>query len=243
MSKKLNRICASWLLVFGMLALVGCKDNTEAPRVVETGTVTDVDGNVYKTVKIGNQWWMAENLSVTHFNDGSTLDFFALNDADTLWANAANPSYTVINDSLFGYLYNFNVVENVKNIAPEGWHVPTDEDWKILEKEIGMSDDEANALGWRGSNEAEKLTIQYSRGWPEGSALFGTDEYGFQAKPAGCRLFNGEMNYQGNLTFWWTASTNGNEAWYRYLDANQTRIFRQHTYKGYGMSIRCVKNS
>ena len=130
MRNKLNRLFASWLLVFGVIALVGCADKTDEPRVIETSTVTDVDGNVYKTVKIGNQWWMAENLSVTHFNDGSALDFFALNDADTLWANAANPSYTVINDSLFGYLYNFNVVENVKNIAPEGWHVPTDEDWK-----------------------------------------------------------------------------------------------------------------
>jgi uncharacterized protein (TIGR02145 family) len=243
MSKKLNSFWAGWLLLFVVFVLVGCNDETDAPHVIERSTVTDVDGNVYKTVKIGNQWWMAENLAVTHFNDGTGLDFFALNDADTLWANAINPSYTVINDSLFGYLYNFNVVENAKNIAPEGWHVATDEDWKTLEREIGMSQEESNSLGWRGSNEAEKLAVKYSVGWPEGSALFGTGEFGFEAKPAGCRLFNGEVNYQGNLTFWWTASTDGNEGWYRYIDANQTRIFRQHTYKGYGMSIRCVKNS
>jgi uncharacterized protein (TIGR02145 family) len=117
------------------------------------------------------------------------------------------------------------------------------EDWKILEREIGMSEEESNALAWRGTNEAEKLVVKYSLGWPEGYPLFGTDEYEFGAKPAGCRLFNGEMNSQGNLTFWWTSSTSGNEGWYRYLDANQTRIFRQHTYKGYGMSIRCVKNN
>lgn len=243
MRNKLNRLFASWLLVFGVLALVGCVDKTHEPRIIETSTVTDVDGNVYKTVKIGNQWWMAENLAVTHFNDGTDLDFFALNDADTLWASALNPSYTFFSDSLLGNLYNFQVIENTKNIAPEGWHVPTDEDWKILEREIGMSMSESSALGWRGTDEANKLVMKYSQGWPSGTALFGTDEYGFAAKAAGCRLFNGQWNYQGNLAFWWTASTNGTEGWYRYIDANQTRIFRQHTYKGYGMSIRCVKNS
>lgn len=243
MRNKLNRLNVSGLLFFAVLVLFGCSDRSNEPRTIETSTVTDIDGNVYKTVKIGNQWWMAENLATTHFNDGTSLDFYALNDIDSLWANASSPSYTVINDTLFGYLYNYNVVESTKNIAPEGWHVPTDEDWKMLEKEIGMSEEEANSLGWRGENEAEKLTVKYSRGWPEGSALFGTDEYGFQAKPAGCRLFNGEVNYQGNVAFWWTSSINGNEGWYRYIDANQTRIFRQHTYKGYGMSIRCVKNS
>jgi uncharacterized protein (TIGR02145 family) len=240
---KLVKLLFNGLAAISMLIFVGCKDDNEATHVIESGTVTDVDGNIYKTVKIGEQWWMAENLAVTHFNDGSSLDFYALNDADTLWANATNPSYTVINDTLFGYLYNFAVVENTKNIAPEGWHVATDEDWKKLEVEVGMSEEESDKLGWRGSNEAEKLVVQYSKGWPEGAALFGTDEYGFNAKPAGCRLFNGETNYQGNLTFWWSSSALGNEGWYRYIDANQTKIFRQHTYKGYGMSIRCVKNS
>jgi uncharacterized protein (TIGR02145 family) len=243
MNNKLNSLFKSWLLAFGVILTVGCNDKVEEPKIIETSTVTDIDGNVYKTVKIGDQWWMAENLAVTHFNNGSNLDFYALDAADSLWANAVNPSYTVINDSLFGYLYNFSVIENTQNIAPEGWHVPTDEDWKILEREIGMTEEESNALAWRGTDEAEKLAVKYSLGWPEGSPLFGTDEYEFGAKPAGCRLFNGEVNSQGNLTFWWTSSTSGNEGWYRYLDANQTRIFRQHTYKGYGMSIRCVKNN
>ena len=242
MRTYLNSLVLITAIVVGV-CFTGCQEEETPVRVIETSTVTDIDGHVYKTVKIGNQWWMAENLAVTRFNDGSALDFFALNDADTLWANAVNPSYTVINDTLFGYLYNFNVVENAKNIAPEGWHVPTDAEWKALEEEIGMSQEESNSLGWRGSNEANKLVVKYSQGWPSGVALFGTDEFGFNAKPGGCRLFNGELNYQGNLTFWWTASTEGNEGWYRYIDADQTRIFRQHTYKGYGMSIRCVKNS
>ena len=238
----LNSLLLMSAVVVGV-SFTGCQEEETPVRVIETSTVTDVDGNVYKTVKIGNQWWMAENLKATRFNDGSALDFYTENDTDSLWANALNPSYTFFADSILGKLYNFQVVESLKNIAPEGWHVPTDEDWKILEREIGMSIGESNALGWRGTNEANKLVRKYSRGWPEGAALFGTDEFGFNAKPGGCRVFNGQTNFQGNVAFWWTSSTNGNEAWYRYIDANQTRIFRQHTYKGYGMSIRCVKNS
>ena len=242
MRAYLNSLLLMTAMVVGV-SFTGCQEEETPVRVIETSTVTDVDGNVYKTVKIGSQWWMAENLSVTRFNDGSALDFFPLNDADTLWANTVNPSYTFFADSLLGKLYNFQVVESTQNIAPEGWHVPTDEDWKILEREIGMSMSESNALGWRGTNEANKLVMKCSQGWPSGTALFGTDEYGFAAKAGGCRLFNGQWNSQGNTTFWWTASSNGNEGWYRYIDANQTRIFRQHTYKGYGMSIRCVKNN
>ena len=241
---KLKALQSATLFVLLSAALFqACKPEESESRILETGTVTDIDGNVYRTVKIGNQWWMAENLAVTRFNDGSSLDFYALTDADTMWANATNPSYSVINDSLFGYLYNFLVIDNSKNIAPEGWHVASDEDWKILEQEIGMASEEAQSLGWRGEKEADKLVTLYSRGWPEGAVLFGTNEFLFDAKPGGCRLFNGQTNIQGNTAFWWTSTPNGNEAWYRYIDANQNRIFRQHTYKGYGMSIRCVKNN
>jgi uncharacterized protein (TIGR02145 family) len=220
----------------------GCQEEETPVRVIETSTVTDLDGNVYKTVKIGNQWWMAENLAATRFNDGAPIEFCSVFSLDTAWSNATQPTYTSFNNGLSGHLYNYAVVENEKNIAPNGWHVPTDEDWKLLEMEVGMSASETESLGWRGTFEAEKLTAKESEGWYS-DVLFGTDEFGFNAKPGGCRIFNGETNMQPVVAFWWTASTNGNEGWYRYIDANQTRIFRQHTYKGYGMSIRCVKNS
>ena len=228
-------------LVVGV-SFTGCQDEETPVRVIETSTVTDVDGNVYKTVKIGNQWWMAENLAVTRFNDGTSIEFCSVTSLDTVWSSATEATYTSFNDGLSGFLYNYTVVESEKNIAPEGWHVPTDEDWKLLESEIGMTSSETESLGWRGTIEAEKLASQYSEGWSS-EILFGTDEFGFNAKPGGCRLFNGETNMQADVAFWWTATTIGNEGWYRYIDANQTRIFRQHTYKGYGMSIRCVKNS
>jgi uncharacterized protein (TIGR02145 family) len=230
--------------LFVGLLFTGCQEEEVPVRVIATSTVTDIDGNVYKTVKIGNQWWMAENLAVTRFNDGSSLSFIPANTfSNSDWESAVEAACTSLNDGQYGFLYNFPAVEGVKNIAPEGWHVPTDEDWKILEREIGLSQVESNGLGWRGVSEAEKLVTKFSAGWPYGTVLFGSDDFGFNAKPGGCRLFNGLTNFENNVSFWWTASTNGNEGWYRYIDAKQTRIFRQHTYKGYGMSIRCVKNS
>lgn len=241
---KLNTLNLKVLFVLTVAVLLNsCKPNETDTKVIETGTVTDIDGNNYKTVKIGNQWWMAENLAVTHFSDSTDIALIDITSMDSTWANSLNPAYSSINDGQYGFLYNYAVVESEKNIAPEGWHVATDEDWKMLEREIGMSAIESNALGWRGETEANKLTARYSYGWPDGSPLFGTDEFGFNAKPGGCRIFNGETNIQGNTAFWWTSNSEGNEAWYRYIDANQTRIFRQHTYKGYGMSIRCVKNN
>ena len=226
-----------------MAVLQSCNTDSPDQPVVEIGSVSDIEGNTYKTVKIGNQWWMAENLRVTKFNDGQLISFIDENANDTVWSEATAPLYTAINNGQFGLLYNYAVVESSVSIAPEGWHVATDEDWKALETEVGMSQNESNALGWRGTIEAELLTAKNSSGWPEGEVLFGSDAYQFNAKPGGCRVFNGELNLEGNTAFWWTATTDGNEAWYRYIDASQTRIFRQHTYKGYGMSIRCVKNN
>jgi uncharacterized protein (TIGR02145 family) len=242
MRAYLNSFLLTTAICVGVF-FTGCQEEETPLRVIETSTVTDVDGNVYKTVKIGNQWWMAENLRVTRFVNGEGLQLIDENVLDTVWAGLSEPAFTSINGAEYGLLYNYAVVESLNSIAPVGWHVPTDEEWKTLEKEVGMSSDETLSLGWRGSIEAAKLTSLYSAGWPEGAALFGTDEFGFNAKPGGCKVFNGQTNLEGSMSFWWTASASGNEAWYRYIDASQTRIFRQHTYKGYGMSIRCIKNS
>jgi uncharacterized protein (TIGR02145 family) len=240
MSKK----CARYILIFlaSMIFLFGCKKDEEAQPIIEYGTVTDIENVVYKTVKIGDQWWMAENLRVSSFNDGTPIDFLAISESDSIWANTVLPMYTSINDSIFGYLYNAFVVRSDKNIAPAGWHVATDEDWKKLESNIGMNDGELNQTGWRGTDEAEKLATKYSVGWPEGGVLYGSNEFGFTAVPGGCRIFDGRTNISSNTAFWWTASEDGNNNLYRYIDAGDRRIFRQFTYPQYGMSIRCVKD-
>jgi uncharacterized protein (TIGR02145 family) len=231
------------LLFSCMLIFQSCKEESNQDKPLEFGTVTDVDGNTYRTVKIGDQWWMAENLKASKFTDGTSISVVTLDGTDSLWSATNEPMYSVINDSIFGYLYNGYVLKSDKSIAPEGWHVATDEEWQTLERSLGMAWSEVNNTGWRGSDEAEKLTSTYSIGWPADVVLFGTNKSGFSALPSGCRLANGTTNEFGNTAFWWTSSAADSTAYYRYIDANETRIFRQFVPLNYGMAIRCVKNN
>ena len=239
----------NWMILLAAVcfsSFMGCKKEEEAPYVIERGTVTDVDGNVYATVKIGNQWWMAENLRVAKYNDGTPLEYIAVGSGeDSLWAQVDAAAYCFINDSLFGCLYNADVFNSQRNVAPAGWHVPTDEEWKELELTLGMSEVESNQTGWRGSNEANLLATQYNQGWPandQDAGLYGSDYYGFNAKPANVRGHDGRTNTQNNSAWWWCNSIQNGHYYYRSIDTYHQRIFRQATYPAYGMSIRCVKD-
>jgi len=133
----------------------------------------------------------------------------------------------------------------LKGIAPAGWHIPNDAEWKSLEMELGMAESDANAKGWRGNNEGEKLKVESPKGWTVVSPIWATNESGFTAMAGGCRLFNGTWADPGLFAtgFWWTASKqNDQEAWYRYLDKKNANVFRSFTYKNYGFSVRCVKD-
>ena len=232
-----------FILMMIFLTMQSCKKKEDQIKALEYGTVTDIDGNTYKTVKIGDQWWMAENLKVTRFRDGTQLDSVGYYSVDSLWSLLEVPAFTSTNDSLYGKLYNWKAVSNLKKIAPTGWHIPSDEEWKKMELEIGMSEAEVTKTGWRGTSEAEKLMPVASSGWPTFSTPFGTNEFGFNALPGGCKLFNGGKCDQSNMAFWWTSSSeNQQEAWYRYLDYHKKTIYRQHTYMNYGFSIRCIKD-
>jgi uncharacterized protein (TIGR02145 family) len=236
------------ILLFTLIA-TSCKKNTVKKKEAnETGTVTDIDGNIYNTVKIGNQWWMAENLVVTKYNDSS--DIFkvkvtlASNVIDTLWANKTPGAYCEIeeNQKRFGYYYNWYAVNDGKKIAPKGWHIPSDDEWKQLEMELGMSQSEADKTAWRGIKERDKLIEKNSFSWSESLDIpVGNNESGFNALSVGCRLFNG-IKGDGGSAYWWTNSVNGNDAWYRNIVVNHTTIFRYHTYKTYGFCVRCVKD-
>lgn len=222
--------------------LTSCNKETNEVKPLEYSSVTDVDGNTYKTVKIGNQWWMCENLKVAHYNDGSAINLIDISALDSTWSKAEEGSYCFINDSIYGKLYNYYAVADNRKLAPEGWHIPSDEEWQIMEKSIGMTDVEVANLAWRGTNEAEKLVVKYSIGWPQTSLLFGSDEFGFSALPSGVRITDGTTNVTQTTGFWWTNTQVSNKAYYRYIDFQHKDIFRQRTYPTYGMSIRCIKD-
>lgn len=161
--------------------------------VIEKGTVTDIDGNQYQTVKIGDQWWMAENLKVEHYRDGSLITEIPTTEADSVWAQSLG-AYCSFEDSIYGHLYNHFAIEDLNGIAPEGWHIPSDAEWKTLEKTIGMQQNQVDALAWRGTKEGEILMNKALAGWPQASVAFGSNLYGFSALPGGCRLQNGFTN-------------------------------------------------
>jgi len=212
----------------------------------ETGTVTDIDGNAYQTVKIGDQWWMAENLKVTHYRNGEALPNITDNSE---WNNLTTGAYcnynNDVNNSLnYGSLYNWYSVNDSRNIAPEGWHVPTDDEYKQLEMYLGMSQSDANSTGDRGTNEGSKLKETGTTHWPIPNTD-ATNEIGFTALPGGYRGGMGSgYYYLGFSTFFWSSTEYDiSSAWDRTMSHDHSEIRRYNSeIKEKGFSVRCVKD-
>lgn len=246
--KLKNRAGYSLFVVWVLCAIliIGCGEQPVTPAAIpETGTVTDIEGRIYKTVKIGNQWWMAEDLGVTKYRNGNYIPEIGKAPQDsTLWKNDTAGAYCIN----VGYFYNWYAISNDSNaIAPEGWHIPTDNEWKELEMHLGMSPAEVDKLKWRGTHEGEKLKVKAKAPgcWTEYGTVWDTNESGFTALSKGCRLFNGVFGEpgQGRAGFWWSASEGSDrDAYYRHLDYKNANVFRYYGPKNYGFAIRCVKD-
>ncbi len=196
------------------------------------GTVTDIEGNVYSTIQIGEQEWMAENLKTTTYNNGVSIEMVA---DSTVWENNTTGAYCWYDNDEAQYaetngaLYNWHAV-NTGNLCPDGWHVPTDSEWTILENYI--------AAGGHSDNEGTALKATY--GWPgDGN---GTDDYGFSALPGDMRFNNGAFsNY--DYGYWWCATEyDTNDGLFRGLFGNYNQVYRSYYNKGSGFSIRCLKD-
>ena len=223
----------------------GSKNKNDFICTNETGTLKDINGNVYRTVKIGNQWWMAENLKVTHYKNGDPISMIT---DHSKWANLSSggfSSYELDNDYIatFGWLYNWYAIKDSRGIAPEGWHIPTDNEWKKLEMFLGMSQAQVDSNGFRGNDEGNKIKESGTQYWNTENNN-ATNESCFTALPGG-ELFPGNFPYNSIYAFFWTASEyeeNKNEAWQRTLYVNDSRISRSTANKHHGFSIRCVKD-
>ena len=206
--------------------------------------VTDIDGNVYQTVLIGDQCWMMENLKVTHYRNGDPIPNVTDN---TQWYGLTTGAYCDYNNApgnvaTYGRLYNWYAVVDSRNIAPEGWHVPSDAELKQLEMYLGMSQAEADATGWRGTDEGGKLKEAGTTHWlaPNTGA---TNESGFSALPGGYRSTNGTFYSMGiYATFWSSTEGSSYSAWYRYLNCDYSQVARGFSSKRYGFSVRCVRD-
>ena len=196
----------------------------------------DSDGNIYKTVKIGDQIWLAENLRTTTFQDRSKVITGYVPDDDAS------------NLLMYGRLYSWQDVNDEKNICPTGWRVASDEDWKELEKIIGISNSDLDNEGWRGENDIA-LTLKAA----QPNTLFKifdqsqVNKHNFSAQPAGVKLGNWYIT-QGMYTEFWTASSaSDKDAYartlaYSWWNSHKGEIRRARLKKSYMFSVRCVKN-
>lgn len=234
------------LIILFTIHFTACNEKVTDPPVIETDSISDIDGNVYKTVKIGNKWWMAENLKVSKYNNGDSITFIPRKQSDSEWSSLRTGAYCIL-DEKFGFLYNYYTISDSRKIAPAGWHIPDENEWKELESALGMSAHDIEKTNWRGSDQGNKLKIGGGDAskWINSSdeyTIYGNNESGFSALGGSCRIFNGQWGDLFHTAFWWTSSLNGDQAWYRSLDYNKPNVFRYYGSMNYGFSLRCVKD-
>ncbi|MFT7614600.1 MAG: hypothetical protein ACI9J3_003583 [Parvicellaceae bacterium] len=203
----------------------------------------DKAGNEYNTVKIGSQWWMAENLRTTKFSDGSAITYAASNAAwDSLTAggysfyDTKGRGYSTYSQETYGALYNWHAVNDSKGLCPSGWHVPRDDvtggysEWQTLENYLGP-------------NAGTKLkTIS---GWYNASGDFtngGDYTSGFLGLPGGYRNTSGGFFVVGLSGYWWSASEYTTNAWFRILYYDNGVVVRYDATKELGLSVRCLRD-
>ena len=219
LSRKAIIICIGILLVINL----SCEKNSEKAGL------TDIDGNEYKTVVIGTQVWMAENLRTTRLNDGTEIP---LVESDTAWSNLKTPGYCWYGNyeaffslNHYGALYNFHAVKSGK-LCPVGWHVPSWDEWYILKNSLGFD----TAGG--------KMKETGTRDWlfPNTGA---TNESGFNALPGGFRnaYYKDFQRFRVSGFFWFSGPSDAMRADYQWVELIHTSLSQND-----GASVRCIKD-
>jgi uncharacterized protein (TIGR02145 family) len=202
----------------------------EAEKTELSSKVQDIDGNVYRTVRIGNQVWMAENLRTTRFRNGDKIPG---NLSDDQWSSTTSGAQAVYennssNLSTYGRLYNWYAVKDSRGLCPAGWHVPSDAEWTELERSLG------------GEEVAGTAMKSSKRDYP---AWDGSNTSGFSGLPGGYRGYaSGNFRDQGVSGNWWSSSPFGSHAWYRDLYSGNSSVHRVSSSAGNGFSVRCVRD-
>lgn len=192
-------------------------------------TVADIEGNTYKTIQIGTQTWMAENLRTQKFKDGTDIEYIA---EAASWKALETSAYSwYYTDTIVsGALYNWYAV-NTGDLCPDGWSVPTDADWTELTDYLGG----AATVG-------EALKESGSRHWLESNEN-NTNASGFTALPGGYRTLFGGFGNIGNTGYWWTSTENvTGTAFYRSMYFSYSNVDRGSSNVKSGFSVRCIKN-
>lgn len=215
-------------LLVGVMSLCSCSDDDEALTDIivpsAEGTFTDArDGNTYRWVRYGNLEWMEDNLRY-NLNDENKCRLYVMDDKTIR-----------IDDTRYGRIY---TNQGASKAVPEGWRLPTDEDWKNLEMTMGMSASDANKTDWRG-NMAKRMVSMYDTTTPINILLAGYYTPNMIMSMTGYRFFSQKGYY-------WTSSTDtekGNGFYYfREFMFNQQGVRRESTSDDFLMSVKCVRD-
>lgn len=212
-------------ITFGILLVVATHFFINAQT---TGTVKDIDANVYQTVQIGKQLWMTENLRTERYSNGDSI-MFVMKNRD--WGGLSTGARCIYNNLSenevnYGMLYNWYAVNDPRGICPNEWRIPTDTDWQTLADFLG---------GEKTAGSKLKTTVNFGKE--------STNSTGFNALPGGYRMFTGKYLFQNEYAGFWS-STSGNEefAWIRILSKYETGMTRMFFGKKNGVSCRCIKD-
>ena len=258
------------VILLCLFVIAGCSDDDELLPDDTLGIVTDIDGNVYQTVIIGNQEWMAENLRVTKYNNGDAIPTGLSNEE---WVNTTEGAYAIydhnewntdgINSPVemvaaYGKLYNWYAVDDIRGLCPEGWSVPNDDDWAQLVDYVvaqgypnlgGNPNGAGNALkSCRQVNSPINGycdTSEHPR-WDPHTTHHGFDKFGFSAIPVGRRISVvsiGEFEGIGDFVLWWSASEHSSSrAWSFAISYDFGNVHKGNHAKVSGFGVRCIKD-
>jgi uncharacterized protein (TIGR02145 family) len=231
----------------------GCEECVE---FVECGDPVSYQGYDYETVQIGEQCWFAENLRAENYRNGDAIPS-GLSDIEWTYTTAGAVTFygeggdwdcqhfsPEIDACVFGQfleacgrLYNWYAVDDDRVLCPNGWHIPSDEEWLLMEFEIGGIVAEGDDTGWFGPNHGAQMKT--TTGWFENGN--GSNVSGFSGLPSGGRL-SGYFFFAGKSGYWWSSSPYGGSAWYRGLAHDQMGVHRSFHLKNVGFSVRCIKD-
>ncbi|OGZ18546.1 MAG: hypothetical protein A2Z68_00890 [Candidatus Nealsonbacteria bacterium RBG_13_38_11] len=242
--KRLFIIIGCSILIVAVLIFFLIKKDETAPSFFECGDKIIYQGDTYKTIQIGEQCWMKENLKTTKYRDGTPITNFKTN---ARWSNDTAGAYACYqnieeNCSNFGALYNWYAVNNPAGLCPAGWSVPTNNQWLDMEKSVcqSLGHDNCQAefaydslAGFKGTDEANHL---------KSKTFQGSDTFGFSAFLYGFRNPNGPFSYFEEKGFWWTSTFSGEFAYGRMMDAENQKVRQLESMKSSGFSVRCIKD-
>ena len=216
-------------------------------RCPGTPTVTDIDGNIYNTVQIGNQCWTQSNLKVSKYRNGDSIPTGLSN---SQWSSTSLGAYAIynndpVNDGLYGKLYNHYAVTESRGLCPTGWHVPSDGEWNVLVKYLDPNADTVCICSQSSiaGGAMKSTSMQPTPGGWNPPNIGATNSSSFTALPGGFR--NGQFFEMSSYGFWWSSSaSSGSTGWFRILNVNTEDLSRLHNaLHTAGLSVRCLINT